>query len=366
MNMLRVLKLSAAVLGLSSLAGMAMADCRFYEGAAFFGSMPLLGGDITVGRDVPLGTEVYRQTFQVPVTTGINCDPGLYEIERVRTLPVTPRPLSSWSGSPYGGKVYLTNVPGIGVAVWNASTAMPFTQSYGNCGGGTASCNWLNVQRAMAFDISLIKIGEVSPGTIQGASLPTMAQSWVTTNTLQVQRVSLTGSINVVSRTCSTPDVTVDMGTRRLSELSGVNSATPWKDFTIDLNNCPAFHGIYSGTGPRWLSDGTSNNLDSRTSNVLRLRLDPVRTAINPGQGILSLDPSAPGDAPAASGIGLQVADSHGGALPLATLRPSGITPSATEGRSYTIPLKARYIQTASSVTAGPANASAVFTINYQ
>ncbi|WP_171820038.1 fimbrial protein [Pseudomonas chlororaphis] len=206
----------------------------------------------------------------------------------------------------------------------------------------------------------------MSPGTVRGVSLPTMAYSWVTTNTVELQRVSLTGSINIVSRTCSTPDVTVAMGTHQLSEFSGVNSATPWKDFSIALNNCPAFHGIYSGTGPRWLSDGTSNNLDSRTNNLLRLRLDPVRTAINPGQGILSLDPSAPGGAAAASGIGLQVADSHGGALPLATLRPSGITPRATEGASYSIPLKARYIQTAGSVTAGPANASAVFTINYQ
>ncbi|AZD87474.1 Fimbrial adhesin [Pseudomonas chlororaphis subsp. aureofaciens] len=366
MKMLRVLKLSAAVLGLSSLAGMAVADCRFNEGAGFFGSMPLLGGNITVGRDVPLGTEVYRQTFQVPTYSVINCDRGLYEIERVRTLPVTPMPLSTWAGSPYGGQVYQTNVSGIGVAVWHANTAMPFTRSYSNCGGGTASCNWVNIQTTMAFDISLIKIGEVSPGTIRGVLLPTMAQSWVSSNTLEVQRVSLTGSINIVSRTCSTPDVTVPMDTHQLSEFSGVNSATPWKDFSIALNNCPAFHGIYSGTGPRWLSDGTSNNLDSRTSNLLRLRLDPVRTAINPGQGILSLDPSAPGDAPAASGIGVQVADSHGGALPLATLRTSGITPRATEGASYSIPLKARYIQTAGSVTAGPANASAVFTINYQ
>ncbi|WDH20973.1 fimbrial protein [Pseudomonas chlororaphis] len=366
MNMKRVLRSTIAVLGLSSLAGMAMADCRFYEGAAFFGSMPLLGGNITVGRDVPLGTEVYRQTFQVPTVNGINCDAGLYNIQRVRSLPNPPLGLSDWSGSPFGGKVYLTGVPGIGVAVWNAGNAMPFNQNYSNCGGGTASCNWTNTQHAMAFDISLIKIGEVAPGTIHGSSLPTMTQQWVSSNTLEVQRVGITGSINIVSRTCQTPDVTVPMGTHRTDEFSGLNSFTPWKDFSIALNNCPAFHGIYSGTGPRWLSDGTSNNLDSRTSNVLRLRLDPSRTAINPGQGILSLDPSAPGNAPAASGVGVQVADSHGTPLPLATLRASGITPRATEGASYSIPLRARYIQTAGSVTAGPANASAVFTINYQ
>jgi type 1 fimbria pilin len=49
----------------------------------------------------------------------------------------------------------------------------------------------------------------------------------------------------------------------------------------------------------------------------------------------------------------------------LATLRASGITPRTDEGASYVIPLKARYIQTESSITAGPANATATFTINY-
>lgn len=364
MNMMQVLKLSAA-LGLSSVVGTAMADCNFVDGTStLIRTMPLLGGNITVGRDVPLGTEVYRQTFSPSTGLRISCSSGLYNIERRRGLPVLPLPLSSWVGVPWGGHVYQSGVPGIGVVVWYAGTPLPFSESFTNCGGGTANCVW-GVQATVAFDVSFIKIGDVSPGTIQGSQLPTADQKWVSSNTLDISRVNFSGSINVVSRTCETPDVTVPMGTHMTNEFSGLNSFTPWKDFSIALNNCPAFYGTQRGGGPRWGSDGT---VTPRTpdANMLMLRLDATRPAINPSLGILSLNPSAPGDAAEATGVGVQVAYSSGTPLPLATLGPSGVIPRALEGASYTIPLKARYIQTAGNITAGPANASAVFTINYQ
>ena len=69
--------------------------------------------------------------------------------------------------------------------------------------------------------------------------------------------------------------------------------------------------------------------------------------------------------APAATGVGVQVATSNGTPVPLATNRASGLTLRTTEG-SYSIPLRARYLQTANTVTPGPANASATFTIIYQ
>lgn len=365
MKMMRVLKLSATMLGLSSVAGTAMADCNFFEGTStMIRTMPLLGGNITVGRDVPLGTEVYRQTFSPSTAVKIACSPGLYNIETRRGLPVLPLPLSSWSGTPWSGHVYQSGVPGIGVAIWYAGTALPFSGNSTNCGGGTATCN-ITIQGTMAFDVSFIKIGDVSPGTVQGSQLPTVDQKWVSSNTLDVSRVNFSGSINVVSRTCETPDVTVPMGTHLTNEFSGLNSFTPWKDFSIALNNCPAFYGTHRGGGPRWGSDGT---VTGRTpnANVLMLRLDATRPAINPALGILSLNPSAPGDTVEATGVGVQVANNSGTPWSLTSMLSSGITPQALEGGSYTIALKARYIQTGGSVTAGPANASAVFTLNYQ
>ena len=99
--------------------------------------------------------------------------------------------------------------------------------------------------------------------------------------------------------------------------------------------------------------------------NTLQYRIDPARTAINTNNGVLSLDPGATGSAPAATGVGVQVQNRNGNSVILGANQSSGLTLRPNEG-SYTIPLRARYLQTASKVTPGPANASATFTIIYQ
>jgi|SRR5450830_1430484 len=193
-----------------------------------------------------------------------------------------------------------------------------------------------------------------------------MDQKWLSTNTLDIQRISLSGAINVVSRTCDTPNVQVELGTRQLREFTSIGSAFPWQVFAITLLNCSVFHGFYQGTGPRWLSNGTIENLDSRTQNMLRYRLDPTQAPVDAINGVINLNPSAPGESPAASGVGIQIAEMSETPVQLSTLRDSGITTAAIEGGSYSIPLRARYLQTETRVTAGPANGSVVFTINYQ
>lgn len=364
MKIIRVLPLFLALIG-SSVTGVAMADCNFTQGGKIVSTMPLQGGNITVGRDVPLGTEVFRQTFRASTLVKVTCDLGVYSITSTRSLTMTPLPLSSWSGTPYSGRVYESGVPGIGVALWYAGNAFPYISTLANCGGGTNNCVW-NLQNSLSFDVSLIKIGEVSAGTIQGSQLPSMQQDYTTSNTVQLEQVGISGSINVVSRTCDTPDVTVEMGSHKTSEFSGVGSSTPWQDFSIRLNNCPAFYGMYSGSaGPDWTSDGTIA-MGVSNANIIKLRIDPTQTAIDPAQGILVIDSGARGDPLAATGIGVQMADSTSSPVPLATLLGSGITPQATDGASYSIPLRARYIQTTDTVTPGPANATAIFTINYQ
>ncbi|QTD31488.1 fimbrial protein [Pseudomonas fluorescens] len=346
---------------LSLIPEMVMAQCQYAEGIpSVIRTQPLLAGNLTVGRDVPLGAEIYRQSFRPAGSTAVRCVPGLYNIEQRYWLPVTPLPLSRWVAPPFNGKVYESGVQGIGIAIWSGSerNTVPFSMTSPNCNG----CN-IDATRSQGFDLSLIKIGEVSPGSIQGASLPTVALSFIANGSLEVQRVNFSGSLFIVSRTCLTPDVNVQMGTYSLGAFSGKNTATAWKTFSIALNNCPAFNGYYQGSGPRWNSDGTVSSLETRKSNVLHLRLDATHSAVNPALGILNLDPGESGAS--ATGIGLQVADSHGTPVVLASMRDSGISTRAEEGASYHIPLQARYIQTEDTVTAGPANATATFTLNY-
>lgn len=93
-----------AVAGLSLAAGVAMADCTYLapNNGSIVRTQPLLGGNLTVGRDVPLGAEIYRQTFTLAGNYAISCSAGLYNIETRRLLPVTPLPLSVGRGRPTG------------------------------------------------------------------------------------------------------------------------------------------------------------------------------------------------------------------------------------------------------------------------
>ncbi|PTT64673.1 hypothetical protein DBR34_04160 [Stenotrophomonas sp. HMWF003] len=200
--------------------------------------------------------------------------------------------------------------------------------------------------------------------------LPTLQNDYVSPDsTTTMQLVDISGSINIVSRTCDTPDVDVPMGSYPIFDFKGIGSATSWKELDIALSNCPAFYGVYPGNIGSPIFDSEGAQIDNgRAQNVLSFRLDPTDGVIDASAGVIALRPSAAGDDPEATGVGIQIAFGHVNPVPLelSVLQSSGITPTQVDGASYTIPLSARYIQTLSDVTAGPANGSVVFTINYQ
>ena len=369
MTMMRVFRLGAALIALVLEVGVAKAGCNYVNGyGPVVTTMPLQAGNITVGRDVRLGAEIYRQTFtNAKAGYIVACGANTGGVSAQYELVSKPLPLSAWAGSPWGGSVYQTGVTGIGVVVLTSDVGiypMPYTAQTFNCPLGS-HCSWSPASSGV-FTLSFIKIGPVSAGTIQGSQLPTMSMNWNSSNTLFLQRVNISGSINIVSRTCTTPNVTVDMGLHSVGEFSVPGSVTGWKDFSVNLYNCPAFNGFYRASGPGWDTGGVVSNLNKRQANVLQVRIDPTLGAYNPAQGILSLNASAPGDSPAATGVGLQIGTGSGTPFPLSVLRPSGVTPSSAEGGVYSIALKARYFQFGGSVTPGPANATATFTLDYQ
>jgi type 1 fimbria pilin len=333
-----------------------------YGAGPFNAVVPLNITDLTIGRDVSNGTVLYRQTIRGRDRYVVNCSSAIPTIEHRRTLPVTPRPLSSWNSNPYAGKVYETGVPGIGVAIWWAGNAYPYTNVFANSG-----LTWIVPSD---FDISLIKIGAVSPGTISGANLPTAQQDYVGNGiALRLARISFSGSIRIVSQTCRTPNVTVPLGDYKVGDFRGSGTGTPYKDFFIELQNCPAFYGASAslintdspGSPTDWVESSRRIN-----PNVLSFSLTPVNGVVASQRGTVQLSPGTPG-APSATGIGVQLIRALGGFLQFDTLLVSGITPTNTTGASYSIPMSARYVQTgAATPTPGPANASVMFTINYQ
>ncbi|WP_343583438.1 fimbrial protein [Herbaspirillum sp.] len=330
-----------------------------YGAARFDAVAPLNITALTIGRDVPDGTVLYNQTILARGNFLINCPGTVPSTLMNQSLPVTPRALSSWNTGTYAGKVYETGVTGIGVAIWRGGVVFPGSYTLNNGSGLTWSI-------PSAFDISLIKIGPVSPGVISGANLPTAQFDAIGGTTLGLMRTRFTGNIQIVSQTCTTPDVAVDLGAHKVSEFSGTGSVTPWRNFSIRLQNCPAFYGRSASLRNTDSATGWVESNKTLNPNVLGFSLAPTTvTPLGfPGTVLPSRTSSGPKEA---TGVGIQIADSGGSAVQFNTVLPSGITPTAVSGASYNIALQARYIQiTSGAPTPGPANTSVLFTINYQ
>ncbi|KHA75640.1 fimbrial protein [Janthinobacterium lividum] len=374
MNSVFFVKYGLAIALLWGLTGTAFAvTCSYIEGrVATVGAMPLQVSAISVGRDVPVGTEVYRQTFNIASGQAVKLECLYAPYQKSTEVTVdSSYGLASWTSGTYANKVYGTSIAGLGVTFNSVGGPLPKQSAteWTTCTSGGRCL--VPFDAPSNFELILIKVGDVAPGVLRGDSLPTVSLFGNFGDARMLGfKMGISGTIQIVSRTCSTPDVAVPMGTHLPTKFAGPNTATAWTDFSIRLNNCPAFHGTISKSPASWVSQGGNSSggtgrSGSRDNNSLQYRIDPVRAAIAPGNGVLSLDPSAAGRPLAASGIGVQVATKVGTSVPLASMQNSGLILSAEES-SYIIPLRARYLQTGSKVTPGPANASATFTISYE
>lgn len=337
-------------------------------------TIPLLVGNITVSPDMPNGSVVYRQNYTYSgATVDVMCNSvGTFMIER--TLTSTPFSLSSWSGTPYPGKVYETGIQGLGVVIdyaFPAPTAFPMSTA--TCSTPSSRC--MTSGNGFNFGLAIIKTGNVSAGTISGSSLPCSEQNFgvVNSGSVTVTRACFSGELNVVSQTCTTPaDIPVRLGPHHISEFNGKGSGTNWVDASIQLTNCPVYYGTYGSleaydfsTPPGW-SDTGSTTPGVPTQNKLSLQLSPTTEVIDAENFIFALDNTS---GYAASGIGIQI--QLGTSSAQQAIWPNyyrHFYMSPNQGSNFTIPLVARYIQTVSSTEQmhpGLANGKLVYTITY-
>lgn len=344
-----------------------LAVCTLNPATAANYTAPLQAQNITVGRDVPLGGVIYQQFVQVNNAAAgltMRCPTGT--VQRHLRIVAKPLPLSKWNTGRYAGKVYETDVPGIGVAIVNQGRIFPFE---GDSWVQSGSDFYGTVYTLSNYEIYLIKISDtVGSGVIRGNRLPSfdMGYSHGGSNTVYITG-GFSGFMNVVSRTCQTPNVDVPMGELKLEQAKNDNA--PWINFIITLKNCPAFYGTRGGGWPETPSNDTTkspaNYLGIMQSNTIRVNLKGTIPPINANLGILALNPVSSG--PVASGIGIQITDSYNAPIRLApgNSLDSEISTREEEGRTYTIPLSARYRQTSNVIKPGKANATAEFTIIY-
>lgn len=318
----------------------AFLSCSTNNGALDF---TLPSGNYAIPRDMPTGARItpfsnHQTTYQNFWTCS---KPDLnYAGPWYKSL-LSSSGQTFWeNGNAY--QVFNTNLPGVGL-IMQVNSYGP-GRSFGPYSitdsgwwiAGAYPGPFFGVSFGTSIAFAFVKTGPITPGTVSLGAVAQAAmadQGIVATTRLPV---TVTGSPVFTAAACTTPNIPVDLGTHRTSEFSGPNSVTSSVNFDLALNNCPA--GM----------------------NAIQYQVDAVTPIISATNSVVALDASS-----TASGVGLQLLNGSGTPFPLGSAQTFSGYSSATGG-SYTIPFKARYLQTGSTVGPGRANSVMTFTMTYQ
>lgn len=354
-------------------------DCKFSELFTENVTVPIIGsGMVTVGEDIPVGKVLYAQDFFAKtrdttyicnfttedMMAGLNKPMNTYTITEVISSP-------AGSATTINGRdVFPTNVQGISV-VFEISGPTEISKfpnlwelTYPKMSPGTITQGLGQFSRVR---IEFIKTGPIPPGThqISASSLPVFQVTSGSKTPFVVSNVfvilNFSGSTTLYTKTCqlATPDIEVNLGSHWITKFSNPGSATAWKNFDIVLKDCPPFYG-YSDY---MYFENKDLLYETHSDNKVTIVFKSLNGTID-GNPLLAKINSSPN---AAKGVGIEL--SQRDTLKSIPLDGSGgvslLNLSKDENSTYTIPLKARYVQIDQEVGAGMANGSVVFTITY-
>lgn len=322
-------------------------------GGSYVMAMP---AKIEVPRDAPVGAMLsswiygpsqHRQVMTCQASPSDTPRPRMTYTGPNRTTGITV----ASPGGPEVSQVVETNVKGIGLAI--AAQPFPIFPTCGlpwNTGVATSTPVWpiisegacahfgvrtdaggqlalALVKTSDAIDVGVVQIsGAIAELTILAHRFGTAAGTW--------QPVIYLGTdVEVAPLTCQVSDVPVDMTTVAASDFSGIGTRARQVGFAIDVQGCHA--GV----------------------SAIEYELNPLTPVLDASKGVIGLDPGG------ATGVGLQIVDAAD--VPVAyrsKITVSGYTP----GNDVSIPLKAAYYQTESTIGVGAADASVEFTMTYK
>ena len=286
---------------------------------------------LAVQRDAPVGAVIATATLKTTITCNASGnDPGW-------AWNVYPSSRNVDYGASSITNVRLTNVPGIGIRWSNHSDTTGTTSIWSrkSLNDGTGHRGIPSVGNSVFTDtFELIKLGAVSS---------TKSPSWVLdydyknrSNVGKGKLYSTTATsrdMQVVACSVMQASIPINMGAVKIAEFSGVGSTVREKPIEIPLD------------------------CDAKTK--VNVTLDGVRHSSG-AAGVLALSPSA--SQVVATGVGLQLLYNNKAVI-FGTPIAAGV---ASNDGAYTIPLVARYYQTANTITEGQANSTATFTMSYQ
>jgi type 1 fimbria pilin len=342
----------------------ANALCGFDPSMPFHATKTLtmpVNASISVTPGLAVGQKVYDQDIRLANQGALNiqCDatrPFYKGFNLNTTLSET---------SP-GSKTWATNLSGIGIKISidaGAIGAMPLIQAEGGCPNSWA-CGWSNYGAASWLEI--FKTGNtVAPGPIDASTLPEIVYTVGQADSMvEIYRIRMSGTITINVPTCNiTPAskaMTVNMGAHKLSDFSGTGSHTGWVDASIYLDGCGQFNGY--GTSTNATFDGsTVIAKNAFTSNTFSVTLTPLNGV---AAGAMKLKDQISG----ATGFGIQLSrsQSDAGVMNLTAETYNYTDPLSSNGSAtVTVPLYARYIQTAATPTGGKADGMLEYTVSY-
>lgn len=310
---------------------------------------------VSVPRDAAVGTVLTPWVTTAASTNYWNCSYPTLTGFGIRSMVNAYNVSSGTTATSSNGSftVWNTGVPGIGIAIGYRY----YIGSLGDCAGTTGWGTWRSPGTTWAglvctngsnkafsstygtqVTAALVKTAAVisAGGTVAGGTIAQSVMMYGGTNQTGAAYSYQMNSINIVPLLCSTPNVSVSLGKHQRSEFKGVGYTTATVDYNFNIQDCPA--GL----------------------NTIRYRFDALTTVLNSSQSVVALDSTSQ-----ATGLGVQLLDGTGSALALATYKTFADYKTATGG-SYSIPLKARYYQTAANVTVGKARSGITVTMLYQ
>ncbi|WP_272539734.1 fimbrial protein [Providencia sp. PROV197] len=338
-----------------------------------------LAGSISVGEDTPVGTVIYKAIYSSPKgrSTSMFCDtthwkdsnPPITGFVRSQIISM-PYPVVPGILGPYNANVYYTNISGVGVSV------IPFEgkEYYRPWAPGIISSS--TTSSVHSYEFYLVKIGKISPGLLDGSLVPSYQTSINSPDPIAgieflgfpvtYYELKYSGQIQIVTSTCDiiAPNFSVELGEYTHNDFSGINSYTPWKSATIELQGCTAFSpGYYSkySDANAIVGGGVVNVGETNVKNRISMSLSSPNGYISNLKGIISLEAGTN----AAKGIGIQIALEKDGVISPVSFNSKQSIELPNAANQVKVPLFARYIQTNAVITAGLAKGAIIYNINY-
>ncbi|MGY6028702.1 fimbrial protein [Phytobacter sp. AG2a] len=356
------------VSGLFAFSGQANALCWFRSDRPLSVTKTLtmpVNASISVTAGLAVGQKVYDQDIRLANqgAFSIQCDaagPYFHSLNLNTTLSETLP----------GSKTWATNLTGIGIKISTdagAMGAMPVTQALSGC-ANSWSCGWsAGYSETIPWWLEIFKTGNtVEAGTIDASTLPEIVYTaGQADGMVEIYRIQMTGTITVTVPTCNiTPAskaMTVNMGVHKLSDFSGTGSHSGWVDASIYLDGCGQFNGYGTSTNATY-NGSTVAVRNAFTSNKFSVTLTPLNGV---AAGAMKLKDQSSG----ATGFGIQLSrsQSDAGIMNLTGATYNYTDPLSNNGSTtVTVPLYARYIQTAATPTGGKADGMLEYTVSYK